>query len=304
MFNVKWSALASLFILLPSAFAEAHCPGNVASVHVRHVRQYRNIVAVKVSINHSGPYSFLLDTGAQITSVDPALAGQLHLKPLHASDISGVTLRERVPVAQLDDLQVGDRSVPHSLVAIQFLGQLQAADPSIRGVLGGDFLRHFDVLIDHADGLLCLGSAGEMRSQIRGEQLAFAATQAEHGPAPTEPLILSVHLSGMVDRPFTLLLDSGANAPFLWKVEGAMSTRSVAMQRNISAPQGAGPAFAILPPQDLQIGKLLVHQISFATPAENSDASTRVDIDGLLPTAQFKSVYIDYQNRFVILQSW
>lgn len=34
---------------------------------------------VAVSINHSGPYNFLLDTGTEMTMVDPALAAELHL---------------------------------------------------------------------------------------------------------------------------------------------------------------------------------------------------------------------------------
>ncbi len=56
--------------------AETHCPGNVASVPFRVVN--RQIIVV-VSVNRSGPYNFLLDTGSQVTIVDPLLAGELHL---------------------------------------------------------------------------------------------------------------------------------------------------------------------------------------------------------------------------------
>ncbi len=302
MFNAKWSVLASLLLLLPSAFAEAHCPGNVASVHARHLAQYLNIV--DVSVNHSGPYPFLLDTGAQITSVDPALASQLHLKPYEAAQVLGVVSREAVPIAHLDDIQVGDGKVLRPLVAIQPLSQLQFADPSIRGVLGADFLRHFDVLIDQVHGLLCLGKAGEMRSYLHGEQLAFAAAHGNLDAVSTEPLILPVHLSGIAGPSLLLLLDSGANAPLLWRVEDVKRVRSTSSQRKISADRKAGPTFRILPPQDMQIGKLLVHQISFATPANEGDEPRKIDVDGLLPTAQFKRVYIDYNSRFVVLESW
>ena len=101
MFNVKWSALASFFLLLPSAHAAPHCPGNVASVHARHVAQYLNIV--EVSINHAGRYPFLLDTGAQISSIDPALAAALQLKPQVAAGILGVASDEAVPIAEVED---------------------------------------------------------------------------------------------------------------------------------------------------------------------------------------------------------
>jgi hypothetical protein len=97
MFNVKWSALASLFLLAPAAYAAAHCPGNVASVHARHVAQYLNVV--EVSINHTGPYPFLLDTGAQITSVDPALARELQLKARVTAAVFGVVSQETAAIA-------------------------------------------------------------------------------------------------------------------------------------------------------------------------------------------------------------
>jgi hypothetical protein len=181
------------------------------------------------------------------------------------------------------------------------LTQLQAADSSIRGVLGGDFLQHFDVLIDQADGLLCLGDAGQMRSHVHGEQLAFAAARGDHDAASTEPLILPVHLSGMARHPVLLLLDSGANAPFLWRIDDTTHVRS-ASQRKISTGPTARPAFTVLPAQDMELGRLLIHQISFATPAIGSGAEPKIDVDGLLPTAQFKRVYIDYNHRFVVLE--
>ena len=301
MFRFRWFALATLVALSSIAHAAPHCPGNVASVHARHVAQYLNIV--EVFINHAGPYPFLLDTGAQITSIDPALAAALQLKPHVAGEISGVASHEAVPLADVDDMQVGGQSIPHAQVAIQSLSRLQAADPSVRGVLGGDFLRRFDVLIDQADSLLCLGKAGEMRSHMHGDQLAFATPHSERGAASTEPLIIPVRLSGMPEHPLLLLLDSGANAPFLWKVEEAMRTRSVTAP-NISAGQRAQPAFTILPPQDMRVGELLVHQISFAIPTAIGNAAARIDVDGLLPTAQFRRVYIDYDHRFVVLESW
>jgi hypothetical protein len=301
MFRFRWFALSTLAALSSIAHAAPHCPGNVASVHARHLAQYLNIV--EVSINHTGPYPFLLDTGAQITSIDPALAAALQMKPHVSAGLVGVASHEAVSIAEVNDMQVGGQNIPHAQVAIQSLSRLQAADPSVRGVLGGDFLRHFDVLIDQANSLLCLGKAGEMRSHMHGEQLSFATPHAERGAASTEPLIIPVRLSGMPNHPLFLLLDSGANAPFLWKVEEAMRTRSAATQ-NISAGQRGQPEFTILPPQEMRIGELLVHQISFAIPAGTGNDTAKIDVDGLLPTAQFRRVYIDYDHRFVVLESW
>jgi hypothetical protein len=71
MRSLKWLAAASLgTIMLPALYAEPHCPGNVASIRPRFVE--RSIIIVPVMLNNSGPYDFVLDTAAQVTTVDPA----------------------------------------------------------------------------------------------------------------------------------------------------------------------------------------------------------------------------------------
>ena len=78
MSTFKWFAsLVLAATIVPALRAEPHCPGNVASVPLHLTNRHHMIVAV--SVNHSGPYNFLLDTGTQITMVDPSLAAELHL---------------------------------------------------------------------------------------------------------------------------------------------------------------------------------------------------------------------------------
>ena len=70
MTTSRW--FASLFLtatLVPALSAETHCPGNVASVPLRLVNRYQ--IVLPVFINHSGPYDFLLDTGADTPSSVP-----------------------------------------------------------------------------------------------------------------------------------------------------------------------------------------------------------------------------------------
>jgi hypothetical protein len=87
-------------IILPALYAEAHCPGNVASLRLRFVNRHQIVLAV--SINHSGPYNFLLDTGMQVTTVDPFLAAVLHLEPRGAAVVAGVGFLQSASYAQLD----------------------------------------------------------------------------------------------------------------------------------------------------------------------------------------------------------
>src|ERR1700722_5908658 len=102
----KWFASFVLAATIgPALPAEPHCPGNVASVPFRLVNRYQMIVAL--SVNHSGPYNFLLDTGAQMTMVDPALAAELHLNTQGLAEVAGVGFLTSAPFAQIDLLEIG-----------------------------------------------------------------------------------------------------------------------------------------------------------------------------------------------------
>jgi hypothetical protein len=59
-------------ITLPTLHSQPRCPGNIASLPFHLVQRSR--IIVPVTINHAGPYEFLVDTGTGSTIVDPALA--------------------------------------------------------------------------------------------------------------------------------------------------------------------------------------------------------------------------------------
>lgn len=305
MSPLKWLASLTLAAtILPVLHAEPHCPGNVAILRFRLVQRSQIIVPVK--INHTGPYDFLVDTGAQVTTVDPALAAELHLKIEGTTGFVGVGFRTRPSFAHLDTLEVGSHALANTLVVIQNMEHVQAADPSIRGILGGNFLGHFDVFIDYASGMLCLDDAKVMQPQIKGKHIALVTPpHPESGVLLTEPLIISVHLSGIPGRPLLQLLDSGTNVPLLYDSGKVMAGGfSVSTPIRDRGPGGVERVFAVLPPQDMQIGTLTLHHISFVTPGATGKDIPKLEVDGLLPTAIFRRIYISYAARFVILEPW
>src|ERR1700748_1758827 len=98
MTTFKW--FASLVItatIVPTLLAESRSPGKFARVPCRIVTRYQIVLAV--SINHSGPYDFLLDTGTQITMVDPSLAAELDLKTQDSARVAGVGFLASAPFA-------------------------------------------------------------------------------------------------------------------------------------------------------------------------------------------------------------
>jgi hypothetical protein len=255
-------------------------------------------------VNHTGPYDFLVDTGAQVTSVDPALAVELGLRMEGTTGLVGVGYSIRPSFAHLDLLEASSHAVANPVVVVQNLEQLQAADPQIRGILGGNFLGHFDVLIDYAHSMLCLDDAKVMQAAVKGKRVAMARpSHPDGGVVLTEPLIISAHLSGIAGRPVLQLLDSGTNFPILYdsgkEMAGGFYVHAPIHDRG---PDGVDRLFAVLPPQDMEIGTLAFHQISFL--GLRVTDTPKVAVDGLLPTALFRSVYISYSDRFVVLESW
>ena len=139
MSTFKWFASFVLAAtIVPALPAEPHCPGNVASVPLHLTNSHQIIVAV--SVNHSGPYNFLLDTGTQITMVDPSLAAELHLSTEGSAVVAGVGFHAAASFAQLKLLEAGSHGVADQKVLVFDIKNPQSADLHLRGVLGEDFL--------------------------------------------------------------------------------------------------------------------------------------------------------------------
>ena len=291
-------------ITLPTLHSEPRCPGNIASLPFHLVHRYR--IILPVVINHTGPYPFLLDTGAASTIVDSLLATELHLKTQISTEVAGVGFSTQASSAYLDLLEAGSQSVANDPVLVQDLQPLQAADLHFRGIIGGDFLWHFDVLMDYAHSMLCLDNTKGMQATMKGGHIALATpSQTPHKIPLTTLLVIPVHLSGFGSRRLLLTLDSGANASFLFNHAAHLAPGlSRATQAHGFGADGVKRVFSILPPQSMQIGSLNMQQVSFAVPADSAENALTSKEDGLLTTVLFRRVFISYADRFVVLDPW
>jgi hypothetical protein len=174
MTTFKWFAsLVLSATIVPARAAETHCPGNVASVPFRIVS--RHLIVLAVSIDRTGPYDFLLDSGTQITMIDPSLAAALHLDTHGMAVVAGVGAGHSASYAQLDLVEAGSHAVANQKVIIYDLQSFRSADPHLQGVLGEDFLEQFDLLIDNAHRLLCLDASAAMRAEVKGPHIPLVA---------------------------------------------------------------------------------------------------------------------------------
>src|SRR5438477_2348282 len=88
---------------LPAAQAESHCPGSVASLTPRFVQ--RALIVIPVRVNEAGPFDFMVDTGSQVTVIDPSLASELNLNLVGRVGLVSVASLAQASVTVLDTLE-------------------------------------------------------------------------------------------------------------------------------------------------------------------------------------------------------
>jgi Aspartyl protease len=302
MFKLK--LLAFILPVIPFLPASAQCPGNVASLHVRIIE--RSLVVVPVKINHSGPYDMLVDTGAQVTTIDPALSTELHLSAEGTAGVIGAGVFRQEALIRLDLLEAGSQFVKRTLALVGDLRQLQAADKNIRGILGSNFLGHFDMLLDYAHGALCLDDGKQLQQKVKGERIALIKGAKSDGDLPfTERCVIAVRVSGVRDRDLHLILDSGSNAPLVFDrtvLPVDLSSKNAVLTRVNG--NGVAQRFAVLTAPDIQVGTHSFHRIPFVTPIDTGRDVPKLQEDGLLPTVLFQRIYISHSKAYAVIEPW
>lgn len=292
------SLAASTFIAL---HAERHCPGNVPSVPLRQIQGA--LIVVSLNANGVGPFDFMVDSGAQITTVDEQLAAQLGLKSNGTTGVSGVASFERKAFARLGQMEIAGHRVDDVLAVIDNLAQLHATDRKIRGIVGEDFLAHFDLLIDNDHRILCLDETGTMAAAMKGSHLALVQPYGPDHDLPfTRPLVVEARFEGNRDA-VLFRLDSGSNAPSIYGMHGQQRKGAPANAQILKrVVDGVEQDFAVLQPQDLAIGSEKIRQVTFVQPANSVGVSSQTREDGVLPTILFARVFVSYRSQFAILE--
>lgn len=288
-----------LLLISSSLVGEAQCPGNV--VPVRYHSLGRSYMATFVTINESGPYKFMVDTGSEITVMEPSLAAELRLEPVGIGDLVAGVRHTATGMVSAQVMAVGSYVADRPLIAVASLAQLQDLHPGIRGILGEDFLKDFDLLIDRGKKILCLHPTTGMRGDIRGERIPIIR-QGWEDPRIAQAILVPVQLVGQKARTMYLRLDSGATLPILY-VHPSGWEPSIARAKALPAHVVGDKTmfFKMMSAQEIRIGNQVVSDVEFAAPVASRQNVEFAGEDGLLPTSLFKRVFISYRDGFVIL---
>jgi hypothetical protein len=155
---------AGVFLAASTLIAQPSCSANLA-VKSSGGSTTRNEVILEAYINGAGPYAFLLDTGSQITMIDESLAAELKLKPSSNASVVGVSLQGKgAKYALVDSVRVGQNARIGSAYVLEFdMKEMHAAGYAVRGLIGEDFLSHFDATIDNSHNRVCFTIADASR---------------------------------------------------------------------------------------------------------------------------------------------
>jgi predicted aspartyl protease len=278
-------AVLQLFAVLPG---HAESPQKI-TVSMRPYKGTRAVVAVK--LNGTGPYDFMVDTGATITVLDTALFHELGLHVMGSSQILTSAGATRQVLSQVTEITLDCLSVQNVKV-VSMQSPLQGSDDrAVRGVLGENFLRHFDILFDNLDRTMTLDAAGGLADSLTGERLPIIFP-----PLPPEdenryqPMI-SAELQGYGRARF--LLDSGATEVILVQWGNPLSLGDTRV-RTVNGSLACESTH-----QRVHLGKGMVSNLPMVS-CQSATVKAQAS-EGILPTGIFKQVFISHAESYAIL---
>ena len=251
-----------------------------------------HLIITEVVVNGAGPYEFMLDTGANTTLVTPEFARRLGLRPVDRLSLVTVAGTQAVPRARLQELTLGPKSVTDLEVLLTDLRQLRALHPAVCGVLGQNFLSHFNVLIDYQDRRIEFEEGGEVGSRSAGTRLPFEVHEGR--------VMVQAQHTSCRGRPLRLVLDSGTPGLILFETD----SRPLGLDMDGRGGQSVQAATDLgsRPVWQGRLRKFAVggrHFVNLPVALVPPSGEGREE-NGLLPTCLFRSVYINHQERFVI----
>ena len=260
------------------------------------------LLLVPTWVNDSGPYDFILDTGASHTLISPTLASSLGVHPESERKGMGAGGAVTLALAHLDSLAVGAARAEQVQVGMTSeLARIGSAiGAAVDGALGYGFLKDFRISVDYKAGTIRLTPAALQGDDARPiDAVSFALA------APAKPLII---VQAFVDGsgPLIFALDTGASrtvlAPDLASRLGLQTTAA-------QTGTGGGGSVQMYPGRvgTLAVGDAVVHDhdIVVGDWMKMISAAAGVELHGILGY-NFLNCFeltIDYPESWVTLAS-
>jgi predicted aspartyl protease len=287
--NLSFTLL--LFVLMASlALPGSGESSRKVTVSMRPYRDTRFVAAVKV--NGAGPYDFMVDTGATVCVVDTALFHELGLRAegtLEVVSSSGASQQTRSVVREiaLDGLSV----VNVAVVSMQ--SPMAPYSHAVRGILGENFLRHFDILIDNQHRTMTLDAGDSLAGSLSGERLPITFPLLPQGDDNRYRPTISVKLQAYGFA--RLLLDSGATSLALMRPRiEPIGLSDKLMLRTVNGSLQCDETMTAF-----YLGTATMRNVEIVTCQTGFGKSN--EIEGTVPTGIFKQIFISHAGSYAIV---
>jgi hypothetical protein len=275
---------AAVLLLISAGCTMLHAASEVRFQLVRDA-----LILIPVTANNAAPVYFVLDTGADTTTVDSTLAKRLGLAVLGSAQQTSLTGSESVTVSRLQNLTVAGVRVDALPVLVEDLEVLRQIDKRIAGIVGQDFLSRFNYLLDYERRVVRIEDGDEMWAAMDGDELPLQA--AGHR------MMVAAEAEAKGSAKVRLILDSGANGLVLMgPASSAVHCDIGHLGMEMSAVGETAMRFGRI--DRLTVAAEDLRDLPVALLVEAPVAQVG---DGLLPTVLFRTVYVNNARGFVML---
>lgn len=151
-------------------------------------------MTVPVSIEGKGPFSFVIDTGAERTVLSKKLANKLALEEEEPAQLISIAGRSQVDMVYVPSLTLGSKSYD-SLISPVLLEKHIGAE----GILGLDGLQEQRILFDFIDNKITVEDAAEKRTSVSTREIVVTARRRSGQLIFTDAVIAGVKVNVIVD---------------------------------------------------------------------------------------------------------
>jgi hypothetical protein len=266
------------------------------------MEEISGVPIVSVSVNGTGPYPFVLDTGANVTMIKQQLLHRLNIVAAGSVTIAGSLGDRPQQREETASLAIAGQVIEHLEINTLEEGQLGALESHVEGILGENFLKYFDLLIDNDEHALTFEPITDrtpnLENALDGQHLHLSRSGTFHATATWDRIVVSLQASALLARPVFFLLDSGSNTAMLYpaKEESAHITWSSSRGNihSLNANQNCQ-----VQQTTLAIGSQTFRGVMLAACGDRTRDKT--DTDGLLPTGIFHRLFISHRHEYVIV---
>jgi hypothetical protein len=249
-------------------------------------------ILIPVMVNSSGPYQFVLDTGANRSVISDTLAARLSLQTAANTEVVTSTGSAMSSVVRLQIISLGSHRAADVLAPVLKSASIHAVHSQADGIVGQDVLIDAHYTLDYRrKRLLWLGAEDHNGS---GTRLPLRRCEGR--------LLVELPQSPGPGSVALLVPDSGASTLVLFQHNGRTAISFTALSGILSVATVTGKSLiqtAIVP--KLRLGKdTLWDQPAVLLPGPKVVGEDR--LDGLLPLSWFSEVTFNGRENYLVVK--